>query len=979
MTHNRYHILIGLFTLLVSLACTIPTTAQAQRTVTGTVMDAETGETIPGANVRVQGTSIGTTTDVEGAFSINVPADRKTLVFSFVGYRARTVELAGGENEVDVQLQPDVLGLEEVIVTGLASSAKRRNLANSVGTIQQDDLVPVPTQTLERALSGKIAGLSVSQNTGAPGGGINVNLRGTSTITGSTQPLYVIDGVILDNSAIQSGLDFVSAAAAAGSSRPQGQPTNRIADINPNDIESIEVLKGASAAAIYGAKATNGVVIITTKRGQVGETRVNFTQQTGFNTILNKIGTRDFRDAEGLDPAVQALVDENGFIDYEELVYGREGLTSETTLSISGGDKDTRFYLSGLGLSEEGIVDNTGYEKYSARINVEQNLGERVRLQLNSSLTRSESDRSITGNENQGATTLGFSVASTPSYVDITARDDGTFPNGPAGSNPLQTVALLKNNEVSYRGILSGLVDVNLLQTDSQNLNLVIRGGADTYSLTNEIVSPPELQFEQNKALSVRGVSVAGETTSLSTNIFANLVHRLSVGNGFNFTTTGGVQYETRDIDNVQSLAEGLLSTQENVDQATSLRGFEDVLKQREVGIFLQEEVDINEKFFLTAGVRGDASSRLGDTDKFFLYPKVAGSVQFASFDFWEPVSSALPEFKLRAAFGRTGNLPNASAKYTSLVAENIGGVGGVLVPTRRGTENIEPETTQEVEVGVDFAFLNDLGTVEFSYYRQNIQDLILENQLPPSSGFSTEFINAGDMRTSGIEVFLNLIPVQSQKVTWRSTVTFARDRSEITALDVDPFQVGGFSLGLGQFRIEEGLSPTTIVGLSEAGDLTQFGNSNANFQIGWNNSVSAYGFNFGMLWDWKEGGNVINLGKLITDLNGTTPDLGTPEGQARANGAGGTGRYVEDGTYLKLREVNLGYQLSGSVLNRWFDGRVREATLGIGARNLFMFTPYDGYDPEVSQFGNVAVGRAVDVIPFPSSRNVFFKVGLGF
>jgi len=967
----------GVLFILLILFMT-PGVAHAQRTVTGEVTDAETGETLPGVNVRIEGTSRGTTTDIDGAFEINLPEGRNTLVFTFVGYRSKTIELGDGETDIEVQIEPDVLGLDEVVVTGLASSAKRRNLANSVGTIQEEDLVPVPAQTLERALSGKIAGLSVSQNTGAPGGGINVNLRGTSTITGSTQPLYVIDGVILDNSAIQPGLDFVSEAAAAGSARPQGQPTNRIADINPNDIESIEVLKGASAAAIYGAKATNGVVIITTKRGRAGETRVNFSQQTGFNTILNKLGTRDFRGVDGLSPRVDSLVNANGFIDYEEEVYGREGLTTETTLSLSGGDENTRYYVSGLALSENGIVENTGYDKYSARVNIEQNLGDRVRVQLNSSLTRAESDRSITGNENQGATTLGFSVAFTPSYIDVRQNEDGTFPNGPGGSNPLQTVSLLKNNEVSYRGVLSGLVNVNLFRTDAQNLDLVVRGGADTYSLTNEIVSPPELQFEQAKALSVRGVSVAGETTSLSTNIWTNLVHQLSVGNGLNFTTTGGIQYETRDIDNVQTLAEGLLSTQENVDQATSVRGFENVLKQREVGVFAQEEVDINEKFFLTAGLRADASSRVGDTDKFFLYPKFSGSVQFASFDFWDPLSDVLPQFKLRAAFGQTGNLPDADAKYTSLVPENIGGVGGVVVPTRRGNPDIEPETTQEVEFGVDLAFLNERGTLEFSYYRQNIQDLILENQLPTSSGFSTEFINAGDMRTSGIELFLNVIPIQLDNVQWRSTVTFARDRSEITSLDVDPFQVGGFSLSLGQFRIEEGLSPTTIVGQNEAGELTSFGNSNENFQVGWNNSVSAFGFNFGMLWDWKEGGDVINLGKLITDLAGTTPDLGTPEGQARANGAGGTGRYVEDGTYLKLREINLGYDIPSTVLDRWFQGRIRSASVGIGARNLLMFTPYDGYDPEVSQFGNVAVGRAVDVIPFPSSRNVFFKIDLG-
>ena len=967
--------------LCVGLMGAIPA-AHAQRTVTGTVTEARTGDPIPGANVQIEGTTTGTTTAVDGTYTIPLPASRNQLVFSFIGFRSQTVTVPSSQNTVDVALEEDVLGLDEVVVTGLVTSVKRRNLANSVGTIQEGDLLPVPAQTLERALSGKIAGLNVSQNTGAPGGGINVNLRGTSTITGSTQPLYVVDGVIIDNTAIQSGLDFVTEAASAGSDRPQGQPTNRIADINPNDIESIEVLKGASAAAIYGAKATNGVVIITTKRGRAGDTRINITQQTGFSSILNKIGTRDFRDnpeaAEDLVDGGAALVQENGFIDYEEELYGREGLSTETTVSISGGDNNTKYYVSGLALSEDGIVQNTGYNKHSAKVNVEQNFGDRMRVQLNTSLIRSEADRSITGNENQGATTLGFAQAFTPSFIDIRENPDGMFPDGPAGSNPLQTIQLLRNNELTYRGIVSGLINFTIAQTENQTLDLIVRGGADAYSVSHEVVSPPNLQYEQTKDPSVRGVSVAGETTSLSANIWANLVHQYTTSNRINFTTTGGLQYETRDLDNVQALAEGLFETQENIDQATSLRGFEDVLIQREVGLFAQEEVDLFGTFFVTGGLRADASSRVGDTDKLFLYPKAAASVQLASFDFWEPLRATLPQFKVRGAFGRTGNLPQANAKYTSLVAENITGLGGVLVPTRRGNPDIEPETTQELEFGLDLAFLNDRGTLEFTYYTQDIQDIILENELPKSSGYATEFINAGDMQTRGIELALEVIPVRSGPVNWRSTVTFARDRSEITALDIDPFQIGGFALSLGQFQIEEGRSPTTIVGLDSDGNLEVIGNSNADFQVGWINDLTVGGFNLGFLWDWKEGGDVINLGKLITDLAGTTPDLNDPEGQERLSRTD-TKRYVEDGTYLKLRETSLSYEVSQDVLARWFNGTVRRLSLGVGGRNLLMVTPYSGYDPEVSQFGNVAVGRAVDVLPFPSSRHFYFKVGLGF
>jgi TonB-linked SusC/RagA family outer membrane protein len=964
--------------LLALLLGGTPTDVWAQQTITGTVTDV--GEApLPGVNVRVVGTMRGTSTSPDGTYSIVLPADRTQLSFTSIGYRTVTLEV-GDRSVVDVQMTEDVLGLDEVVVTGLATSVKRRNLANAVGTISESELVPVPAQTLERALSGKIAGLSVSQNSGAPGGGINVNLRGTSTITGSTQPLYVVDGVIVDNSDIQSGLDFVSEAATAGSDNPQGQPTNRIADLNPNDIESIEVLKGASAAAIYGAKATNGVVLITTKRGRRGETQINVSQQTGFTSILNTIGTRRFtpEEAEAFQEGGGDLVRRNGFIDYEEEIFGREGLTSETSVDLSGGDADTRYFASGLVLTEDGIVENTGYDKYSAKINVEQRFSDRLQLQLNTSFVRSTSRRSITGNENQGATTLGFAQAFTPSFVDIRPRADGTFPDGPAGANPLQTAALLKNEELLDRGIVSGRAQFSVFRTESQTLDLIAQGGADVFSLSHEVVSPPELQFEQAKDPSVRGVSVAGETTSLSRNLWLNAVHQYTTPNNINFSTTAGLQYEARDLDNVQALAEGLVPTQENIDQASSLRGFEDVLEQRERGLFVQEEVDLFGKYFLTGGLRADASSRVGDTDRLFLYPKAAASVQLAAFDFWEPLSGTVNQFKLRGAFGRTGNLPRADAKYTSLRAENVTGLGGVLVPTRRGNPDIDPETTQEIEVGLDLAFLNDRGTLEVTYYTQDITDLILENELPKSSGFATEFINAGDMRTRGVEVALDVIPVRTERVNWRTTLTFARDRSEITALDVDPFQIGGFALSLGQFQIEEGRSPTTIVGLNEAGEFTAFGNSNENFRVGLSNTLQVRDVRLGFLWDWKEGGDVINLGQFITDLAGTSEDLATPEGQARANGTS-TGRYVEDGTYLKLREASLTYTVPTDALQQWFGGTVRRLGLGVGGRNLLMFSPYEGYDPEVSQFGNVAVGRAVDVLPFPSARHLYFRVDLGF
>lgn len=960
-------------TLLLGFTTTALALGQSVR---GTVTDAVSGESLPGVSVLAKGTTVGTTTNLEGVYQLDAPAGTSTLVFSFVGFRTVEVPLSG--TTIDVQLEEDVLGLDEVVITGLASSVKRANLANSVGTITARELVPAPAQTLERALNGKIAGINISQNTGAPGGGINVNLRGSSTITGSTQPLYVIDGVILDNTAIQSGLDVVTAATGAGSSNPQGQPTNRIADINPNDIESIEVLKGASAAAIYGSKATNGVVIITTKRGRPGKTRLNITQQVGVTQILNTIGSRQFtpETAAAYQDNGAELLQQNGNIDYEDLLYGQNGFLNETTVNFSGGTQDTRFYVGGLLQSEEGIVQNTGYDKYATRLNLEHRFTDRLVVDVNTSLTRSESDRSITGNENQGSTTLGFAFAFTPSFFDLRANGDGVFPDGPAGSNPLHTIAVLRNNELTNRGIGAARVRYTLLRETNQSLDLQFQGGADFYSSENKVVSPPELQFERAKSASDRGVSIAGETTSLNTNYTLSALHQFITGDNTSFSTSAGLQYETRDFNNILVIANGLVTTQENIDQASSLQGLQTRLIQRERGFFAQEEVNLNETYFLTAGFRADASSRVGDTSKLYFYPKAAASVRLSSFDFWN--RDAVSEFKLRAAFGRTGNLPQANAKFTSLLAENISGLGGVLIPTRKGNPDIEPEITQELELGLDATLGEGLANLEVTFYTQNISDLILQNQLPPSSGFTSQFINAGDMRTQGIEIGLGLSPLREGSLRWTSQINFFKTWSEITDLAVDPFEIGGFALSLGQYRIEKGLAPTTIVGLDEDGNFTEFGDETPDFQVGFNNNITVGNFNLSFLFDWKQGGDVINLGRFLSDLGGTSPDHDTPEAANRRAGAGGTGRYVEDGTYVKLREASLIYSLDPATVRGLLGERFSSLSLGISGRNLLMFTDYTGYDPEVSQFGNVAIGRSVDVIPFPSSRSLYFKVAVG-
>jgi len=464
--------------------------AHAQQTVSGVVTDASDGTTIPGVTVAIQGTQVGTLTDTEGRFEITLPVNRRTLLFSFVGYATEEVTVEEGQTQLDVALEQDVVGLDEVVVTGLASTVARENLANSIETIDAETLTGnTGAQSLDAALSGKVTGAQISSYTGAPGGGMSVKLRGVSTINGNSQPLYIVDGVVVNNSAIPSNVNAVTAAAAGGSRSNQDNPVNRIADLNPQDVQSIEILKGPSAAAIYGGRAANGVVLITTKRGTGGDTQVNFSQTVGVTQIRKALGTRQFTadtaeeafGAEGRAQFVEAQ--DRGFIDYEDELFGENGLLSTTSLSIAGGNDRTRFFISGLLQDDEGIVARTGYEKRSARVNLDHALSDKLTLSGSANYVNARTRRGLTGNDNSG-TTFGVALTATPNFIDLRPDESGTYPDHPFNaSNPLQTRDLFTNQEVVNRTITSARIEYTPLTTTQQTLRIIGEAGADFFSL----------------------------------------------------------------------------------------------------------------------------------------------------------------------------------------------------------------------------------------------------------------------------------------------------------------------------------------------------------------------------------------------------------------------------------------------------------------------------------------------------------------
>jgi len=660
----------------------------AQYTVSGTVTDASTGETLVGVTIFDAASNTGTSTNVDGEYSLKIPEGTTILRFSSVGYSTQNIEVSGGDGEevtLNVEMQSDVANLEELVVTGLASSVKRENLANAVSSISADKLVgTTQTQTLSSSLYGKLTGANISANSGAPGGGISIKLRGVTTINGSSEPLYIVDGIYINNDAIPNGSNAVTAAAAGGSASNQDNPANRIADLNADEIESIEVLKGASAAAIYGQRASSGVVIIKTKRGKAGRADFSLSQSVGVTTLLKKLGSRTFTEetaeasfgSTGLALYNEAVNSGRGFLDYEELMYGHKGLLSKTNLSSSFGSQNTSFYFSGSLQEDEGIIKTTGYSKQSIRSNVDHRFSDDLNLSVSSNFIHSESNRGLTNNDNTG-TTFGVSMVATPNFIDLRPNENGIYPSHPFNSaNQLQTRDLFSNNEKVNRALFSANLDYNIFNNTSSQLDFRFTGGVDFFSQTNKLIFPSELQFEQ--ASGAPGTLVETKTDNLNFNTTAILVYVYTPNGNLSMVTQIGITSFNNDQNRILNISNGVLGSQTNVDQAVSVNVDQTRIFQRDRGFFIQEEINWSDIYVATLGLRGDKSDRNGNVSKIYMYPKASFAWNMTNEDFWD--NDAIDNLKFRVAYGQTGNLATFGAKFTSLAPSNIGGLGGTLV-----------------------------------------------------------------------------------------------------------------------------------------------------------------------------------------------------------------------------------------------------------------------------------------------------------
>jgi TonB-dependent starch-binding outer membrane protein SusC len=972
-------------TLLVALLFLGIGMLQAQFTANGSVQD-ERGESLVGATVSVKGTTIGATTDVNGNFSLRCPGNAATLTISYTGFETATVEVSSSNPRANVALKESLSSLDEVVISGLATSVKRSNSANAVASISAAQLTGVTTQqTMEGAMYGKFTGAEIRSNSGAPGGGMSIRMRGVTSLFLDQQPLYIIDGVYLDNSTISSGTNVVSAAAAGGNASNQDDSSNRVADIDPEDIESIEILKGASTAAIYGSRAAGGVVIITTKKGQAGKTRVNVSQTLGFNSATRLLGDRGWTSEKvesAFGAAERARFEANGITDYEKILYGNTGVASTSRVSVSGGDERTTFFVGSTYKDEDGIVENTGYRRLSGRINVQHRLNKKLDLTLQNFFTNTTADRGFFNNSNTN-TTVGYALAFTKPWEQLEADRDGVFPAlNAVGSNVLETVALVTNREQVNRYIGGATANWTIFSSDKSNLRAILRAGLDNYTLRTIAIFPRQLSYYRGEG-SLQGVHVDGHAVNRNTNLEAFLVHSFYVNAKTSFRTSLGVQQLDFDRNEVQTTGTQLNGSQTSLSQAKNIAVTQTEIVQRDKGLAFQEEMTFNDQIIATVGFRADKSSNNGDPNKVYYYPKANLAINLHKFAFW--TVDAVPNAKLRIAYGQSGRFPGFNDRFSLFNGTGIGTQSGLFTNDLLGNPDIQPERQSELEYGADFGFLKNRVNLAITLYNKKIDDLLIRSQIPTSTGFTQQVQNAGALVNRGIELSLDLTPVKTGNFVWNSVINFWKNQSEVTRLDVPAFNVGGFAASLGQYRIEEGKSATQIVGTTAEGPLKVYGNAEADFNTSFINSFAYKNFDFNFLLHWKKGGDGINLSTLLWDLGGLTWDYDDktldPTGQ-QVNGdyrtstwfAGNAGPWIEDAGYLRLREIGAYYTLPMSVTKN--KAKVR---IGASGRNLINIFDYNSYDPEVSNFGNNVLANTVEVTPFPAMRTVNFHLNVTF
>ncbi len=1002
----------------------------AQTVISGTVND-DDGQPLEGVAVLVKNTTIGVFTGPTGTYSLEVPDGSEALIFSLVGRKSQEVPITG-QASINVTLSDDPLQLEEVVVTGYTST-QRKNLTGAVSSVKAADIQNIQLPSIETALQGRAAGVTVVKNSGKPGGGIDVNIRGRTSITASNQPLYVVDGIPIVN-----GDNFDFAQQGIG-----GSNVSVLSDLNPEDIESIEILKDAATAAAYGSRAANGVVLITTKNGSKdGSTTVKVNGSYGGQDIPNQIEGitgpeyqdyiveiwQPFLEANGLEVSYQSVQDNilgplgNANTNWQDEIF-QTGIMRDINVSISGGNSKTQFFASGGYDDQEGAIRNSRFERYSGRLNVNHTTAN-DKLRFGMSMGYSNSNTQQVQNDNNIFGALGAALLTPPTIPVF--NDDGTFGRAFGIENAVAATTVYENNII--RGRLLG--NVNATYNILENLSIRTSFGIDLINQREEIFEPSILQSSANGI----GIIATVDNTRFINDYVINYNEDLFGGN---ITTYAGTSFQEDEIKTTFTEVANFPT-----DQFTGLTsGAEPVTTDGDftgdnlISFFGGLNYDFGDKYFFTANIRADGSSRFVN-ERWGVFPGFSAGWNLAN----EPFLANGPFnlLKVRFGWGQTGNnvIDNFASRQLYIGGENFRDAPGTAPGTpdnelQTGNTDLQWETTTQTNVGIDVSFLNERIVANLDFYVKNTDDLLLARPIPTTSGFTSVLQNIGEVENRGIDLTINSVNINNNFINWTTTLTISYLENEVIRLvDGAPIDAGfsnriieGQPLGSFFGSVTDGIfqnqaeidaaatQPNAAPGdirfrdisggpgedgiLGTADDLAPDGVINDNdrdiigkslpdWQGGITNNITFFGVEINAFFQFATGFQIYNNNRAFTEgLNGVfSPTRNAFENRWRQEGditeiprlirndpnnnRRDSDRFLEDGDYIRLKTLTVGYNIPQSVLS---PVGIKGLKIYFSGFNLWTETGYTGYDPEVNIFDGSNTALGTDFLTYPQTR----------
>jgi TonB-linked SusC/RagA family outer membrane protein len=967
------------------------------REITGKITD-DNNAPLQGVSIKVKGASAGTVTGADGTFRLNVPASANSLMISHVGFG--DVEVAIGAGPVEVQLKPGGSSLSEVIVVGYGTRIKR-DVTASISKVSGKEFQNLPLPSFETALQGRAAGVFINSGSGKLGQAMNIRVRGISSISANQQPFFVIDGVPVVTQALGS----------------YTEPDNPLATLNPDDIESIEVLKDAASSAIYGARASNGVILVTTKSGKAGKTKVNFGVYTGWSTPTKKqtflnaaqykelfTAAAEHSDFGQLDPgdefeAETGTTDWNSTNDtkWSDQAF-QDGSVNQYNLSLTGGDARTKFLISGSWNDQKGVVLGNELDRANGRINLDHQLNSRIKLGINLSLAKSRNYRVPSDN----AFTNPVQLNAIPPLHPLYGADGKYNPNTLYYNNLIEQEGSTNLN-TTYRSISN--INGQLMITPQ--LNFVSQLGLDWINLHEEQYLGRQTLDGAPSGQGYDGTTISTIITSTNTFNYHNTFNEIH-----NLEALAGMEYQTGSTK--ASSVTGLAFPSNRFTKIASAAIIESGSSSETdfafVSYFARANYKLMDKYLFGASFRVDGSSRFGADNRYGTFPSLSAGWILSEEKFLSN-SKALSFLKLRASYGRTGNAEIGNFSSLTLYSASAYADIAGLVASQIGVPDLSWEKTDQMDVGLDFGFLENRISGEVDYFTKKTNDLLLNVPVPAINGYTNITKNIGSLENTGWEFTLNA-NILTGELKWSFSGNISTYKNKITKL-VAPVPSGSRTLGrlavgqpFGQFygRMYAGVDPANGDALyfqadgSKSNDYasapdTILGDPNPDFYGGFNNHFAYKGFDLDVQCQFVQGADVYNIAGFFQSVNGDYFDNQTidqmnywkkpgditdvPQPRLYSgNGAGKSSRWIQDGSYFRIKSVSFGYNIPRNVLNRL---KIDNARVYVAGTNLLTLTDYKGYDPEVNATyaGNLNLGH--DFYTPPLAKTISVGVTVGF